>query len=261
MTDPTDPIRATDPIDAVPAPRPSLRDIWQAAVGADGRLPPETELADLLGMGRNSVREVLIRLEAEGYIARRHGAGTFANPAAMDIGVRIDRTMEFAEVVRGLGHEARVELLEAGWVSPSPDIVEKLQVRDGYLVYRTCKRWLADGHPVMYAEDFIPAPRKVAVDAAKSVLVIAERANGHVTEWVSSLVEAQVAGDRADDLGVGRSTPLLRLEQVGVSRIGTRCWLAREYHSGSAGPLPLRYGLVRTVLPGIEETVDFAARG
>jgi DNA-binding GntR family transcriptional regulator len=231
----------------------SLTEIWRSAVVGDGRLPPETELADLLGMGRNSVREALIRLEADGYISRRHGAGTFANPAAMDVQVRVDRTQEYADILRGLGCVPRIELLEAGWVEAAPRTLEKLRAEPGTLIFRTCKRWLADGAPVMYAEDLIPARRRVTVDATLSVLEIARIVNGHTTEWVSSLVEARLAGENAAALGVAASQPLLRLEQVGVSRDGQRCWLAKEYHNGNSGQRPLRYGLVRTVMTGSDD--------
>lgn len=224
-----------------------LGQIWREAVETDRRLPPETVLADQLGIGRNQLREALIRLEAEGYISRRHGAGTFVNPSASDVQVRVERVVEFAETLRGLGYTAQVELLEAGWVTPADDVLERLRVPVGTECYRTCKRWLADGVPVMYAEDFIPAQQRRAVDAIRSVLEIAERLNGTVSEWVSSLIRAELAGEAGEVLNVSKRQPLLALEQVGVGRDGTRGWLARELHTGQAGPLALRYGLVRTV--------------
>ncbi|WP_029686851.1 FadR/GntR family transcriptional regulator [Tatumella saanichensis] len=41
------------------------------------RLPPERELAEKLGVSRNTVREALKRWEALGIIARKKGSGTF----------------------------------------------------------------------------------------------------------------------------------------------------------------------------------------
>lgn len=48
---------------------------------ADGRLPPERELAAELGCGRRTVRRALDVLEAEGLVWRRQGKGTFAGQA------------------------------------------------------------------------------------------------------------------------------------------------------------------------------------
>lgn len=44
---------------------------------ADNRLPPEMELAEQLGIGRPTLRQVLEELEAEGLVIRRKGKGTF----------------------------------------------------------------------------------------------------------------------------------------------------------------------------------------
>ena len=41
------------------------------------RLPPERELAEQLGVGRNSLREALKVLEAMGVVEIRHGSGIF----------------------------------------------------------------------------------------------------------------------------------------------------------------------------------------
>ena len=67
-----------------------------AAVGDDGRLPPERVLADALGVGRRSLRRALDVLEGEGKISRRQGRGTFLNggalPESMLSGQVLDRT-------------------------------------------------------------------------------------------------------------------------------------------------------------------------
>ncbi|SDY77411.1 FadR/GntR family transcriptional regulator [Citreimonas salinaria] len=49
-------------------------------VPADGRLPPERQLAERFGVSRARLRQALERLEDEGTIYRRQGRGTFAAP-------------------------------------------------------------------------------------------------------------------------------------------------------------------------------------
>jgi len=49
----------------------------QSGAQTGSRLPPERELAEKLGVSRNTVREALKRWEALGIIARKKGSGTF----------------------------------------------------------------------------------------------------------------------------------------------------------------------------------------
>ena len=52
------------------------------------RLPPERELARMLGVSRIPVREALRTLAAQGLIEIRHGQGTFVAPSGVDAAVR-----------------------------------------------------------------------------------------------------------------------------------------------------------------------------
>jgi len=217
--------------------------VWRQALADGGLLPPEKEISSLLGVGRSSVREALIRLEAEGFVARRHGAGTFANPAALEVSVRIDRTAEYAEILRDAGLCPEVEVLEAGWIELSVESAAALRREPGRLAFRTVKRWMADGAPMMVAVDLIPAPRELDVDPADSVFRLAEALTGRSTYWVNSYVTAVLAGQSASILGCEPSDPVLFLEQLGIGRDGDRCWWASEHHRQRN----LRYGLVRTL--------------
>jgi len=51
--------------------------ISAGGIAADGRLPPERELAHALGVGRRVLRRALDVLESEGEVSRRQGRGTF----------------------------------------------------------------------------------------------------------------------------------------------------------------------------------------
>jgi len=49
----------------------------QSNLPKDGRLPPEREFADLLGVSRGDLRKALATLEKNGELWRRVGKGTF----------------------------------------------------------------------------------------------------------------------------------------------------------------------------------------
>ena len=99
-----------------PAPRgPSLVDsaeealhIWLAGgrYRQGDRLPPEHEVATMLGVSRGTLRSALRRLEERGEIVRRQGSGTFVGrttgPAAL--GERLERLEPYSSLAarRGL---------------------------------------------------------------------------------------------------------------------------------------------------------------
>ncbi|WP_202661966.1 FadR/GntR family transcriptional regulator [Fuscibacter oryzae] len=83
-------------------------DASESEILADGRLLPERELMEVLGVGRSTLRQALEILEGEGLIVRRQGHGTFLRQAApttpaitADLSVRTSPA-EILEVRAGL---------------------------------------------------------------------------------------------------------------------------------------------------------------
>lgn len=68
----------------------------------DTRLPPERELAEILGVSRGDLRKALATLEAEGQLWRHVGKGTFVGARRIEIMslADIDRVTNPAEVMR-----------------------------------------------------------------------------------------------------------------------------------------------------------------
>jgi GntR family transcriptional regulator len=232
------PLRQPDSLES------SLRKLIKISVRTGNPLPPEKVLADQLGVSRGAVRESLIRMESAGLVARRQGAGTYVNPVAVDVPVRIDGTFEFADMLKAAGFKATIEVLESAWIELPDEIAEELHCEPGGPALRTVKVWMADGKPVMTAEDIIPAGEVCEVDPADSIFILAEETAGVSTEWVATWLNPVLATKtQAKILKIGMGEPILELKQIGVTREGNRCWWAREFHNANA----LGYGLVRVV--------------
>ncbi|HON42182.1 MAG TPA: winged helix-turn-helix domain-containing protein, partial [Bacillota bacterium] len=56
-----------------------------------GKLPPETVLAQQLGVSRTALREALQRLESEGYIVRRRRVGTIVLASRLKLDAGLER--------------------------------------------------------------------------------------------------------------------------------------------------------------------------
>lgn len=93
-------------------------------------LPTETELAALLGTGRNTLREALKVLQALGVIEIRHGFGTFV--AAADFGALAD----------GLAFRTRLSLRHRG--KEALELVEVRRVLESALIGGSVARMTPD---------------------------------------------------------------------------------------------------------------------
>lgn len=103
-----------------------LARIQSESYGADERLPSERTLAGELGVARNTVREALDHLEAQGVIRRRAGSGTFVrgeDDTATASDVAADTSPLDLQVMRGI---VEPEMLRLAIVNMSPRRIEAL---------------------------------------------------------------------------------------------------------------------------------------
>jgi len=102
--------------------RPSLVDSAEQALRnwlAPGRhrtgdrLPPEHEVAEMLGISRGTLRTALQRLEDTGEIVRRQGSGTFVGRVAMpsQLDERLERLEPYSSLARRRGVSLRADHL------------------------------------------------------------------------------------------------------------------------------------------------------
>jgi GntR family transcriptional regulator len=244
-----------------------LRQVWRETALRGAVLPSEEALARDLGASKSTIREALIRLEAEGLVRRAQGAGTFPNLAALDVTARLDRRIDYSRQLEAAGFTPGMTVISAGLVTLDPARAALLEIAPGLQAFETLKRWTADGVPVMAARDLVPLRRQAPLrvvpsrpsdltkadrsardlrglpgpgDAVASVLELAESYGTGAAEWISTWPGAVNAdAQTADLLDVEPGLALLTLEHIGVSRDGGRCFHAFEYHAAGF----VRYGL------------------
>jgi GntR family transcriptional regulator len=224
-----------------------IRRIWLHAVRSGTALPGEPALARELRASRPAVREALVRLESEGLIHKRQGAGTAVNRAAVDIAARLDQQIDNDEIIRSMGRTVSMEVLEAGTIALTEDQSSALEVPERSRALRVAKLWRADGAAVLLAINLVPlleGHHIDDVDVRQSLFRLIERLGHETVDWELAWPSAvNLEPPISDWLEQPVGQAALTLEMIGVSRTGKRAYHATEFHV----PEAFRYGLIRSV--------------
>lgn len=224
-----------------------LERIWRNAATQRMPLPTEVELAKILCVSRPMVREALVKLEGQGLIARRAHQGTFANVAALSVPFRIDQSYELTTRLVEAGYNVEVDVVRAQWSTLTESEAADLDTNSGASCFRVLKRWLADGRPLILAEDVVPARRRdnVEFDGEYSIFETVKTLRGVPVEWESATLRPILPDSEVQKLlAVEPNSPLLAISLVGVSLHGERLYRGYETHVPD-GP---EYGMVRRSL-------------
>lgn len=96
------------------------------------RLPPERELAAMLGTSRPSLREALRSLKAQGYVEVRHGSGVFVADPATTRTLRQALVTEEMSLTELFDMREVLELPAAAWAAANQDTDRLGRVREAY---------------------------------------------------------------------------------------------------------------------------------
>jgi GntR family transcriptional regulator len=135
------------------------------------RLPPEHEVAAMLGVSRGTLRSALQRLEESGEIVRRQGSGTFVGRMAVPtaFGERLERLEPYSSVAarRGLQLSAvdvRIEHRAVG-----AEVCEALGVEPSVPCTSIWRTLVAGGSPVAVMYDVVhPSIALPALEALRA---------------------------------------------------------------------------------------------
>lgn len=189
---------------------------------ADGRIPAETELAANLGISRTTVRDALSRLEIEGVIYRKQGAGTFINEAGLQIKSRLDEVWSYEAMLAAHDYIPSTRILDVATQPAAPDIAAELNLAAGDDILVVRKLFLADSQPVILAENYIPTcylekPYSRADFATPVYEFMWENGRQHFSYYLSEIVPIVADEELAGVLHVQPHTPLIALHEIGYN--------------------------------------------
>jgi GntR family transcriptional regulator len=235
------------------ARNPSLTDqvkqhIKERIVAGDfeaGRIPSENELASELGVSRTTVRDALSRLENEGAVYRKQGAGTFVNEPGLQIKSRLEEIWSYEDVLRDHGYAPSVEVLGVTSEPAEPAIANDLAVDDGALVLHMRKLFLENDEPVVLTRNRIPVEYldgDVEADAGDPLFAFIEaHCDRNLSYYLSEIVPVALEGEQAQLLGVAEGTPALCFEEIGFDQDNTPVVRSTSYFRDDL----LRFRLIR----------------
>jgi GntR family transcriptional regulator len=190
----------------------------------EGRIPSEQELAAELGVSRTTIRDALSRLEHEGAIYRRQGAGTFVNEPGLQIKSRLEEIWSYDQVLQDHGYTPSVEVLRVGAEAAGEEIANDLAIAPGDEVVVIEKLFLEDDSPVVLTINRIPrAHLRRELDAEEGrdpVYELLERYTDRVLSYyLSELVPVSLHDREAAMLGVEPGTAAISFEEIGFDQM------------------------------------------
>ncbi len=212
----------------------------------DGRIPPETELATELGVSRTTVRDALSRLEHEGAIVRRQGAGTFVNPHGLRIKTRLEEMWSYEEMLKDHGFTPSVKVISVDMELPTADTAQALGLEDDQQVLAMEKVFYEDDEPVVLTYNFVPAGlidgEVKARDAKVPIFEFLEQQTGsQLSHYVSEIVPVLLTKEWAELLGSEPGTAAISFDETGFTTEGQPLVHARSMFRDDL----LRLGVMR----------------
>lgn len=189
---------------------------------SDGRIPSETDLAADLRVSRTTIRDALSRLESEGVVFRKQGAGTFVNEAGLQIKSRLDEIWSYEEMLADHGYTPTIRILNHAILPAPSDVAEALSLEPEAPILEVKKLFLADDEPVILAYNYIPAtllsdgynPDDLRLPV---YTFLGENGRQHLNHYLSEIVPVLATGELAAHLNIQANTPLISFHEIGYN--------------------------------------------
>lgn len=191
----------------------------------DSRLPPENELADMLGVSRTTVRTALQSLEQHGVLTRTPRRGTRVHSGMSPSMVALQRLIGFKRLLEEQGYLVSIKTEVATTDSPPPAAIEALALGMPPTCWEIDRVLVASGQPAIWAIDYFPTrvfsktPRREQLGASPfdmDDLLI----GGPINRAFVQLVPCAASPEVAEHLRIELSEPYLLLKETHYSASG-----------------------------------------
>lgn len=216
-----------------------IKDLIVQGQFADGRVPAEMELAELLGVSRTTVREALSRLEMEGAISRKQGAGTFVNSPVLQIRSRLEEIWGYEAMLEAHGFTPSTQLISAehtrAGASPfGEETADDLGLSPKEPLLLITKLFRENDAPVIVTRNLIPerllTEPYTEQDLTRPVYDFLEHfSRQRLAYYVTDIVPVAADGEMADLLKMQPGVPLVSFDEIGYNDNNEPIIKARSY--------------------------------
>ena len=206
-----DPVRSDEALQMPHLGGPSLtQQVLDTMVGAirrgafpSGRLPPEDQLADTMGVSRTTIRRALQSLEQIGLIERRPGRGTRLRPHARPEILALHGLVPFPSLLRELGYEVTSKVSWWRLETTEPELEVRLGRTAPGGSYQIDVVLLANGTPAVAMSERFPSdvasePSDIDLQAG-SILFVSQKCFKSKIAHAVATIEPRVSS--LDDAG------------------------------------------------------------
>lgn len=131
--------------------------IMSEKVAPGGLLPSESELCNIYGVSRVTIRAAIRSIWDQGLISVRNGVGAVVLPRAKEVRHGLDRLASIDTFARETGHSVDTGHLVWETVPADADLSRKLQIPVDADVLQVRRSKIVDGEPVAWIIDSSPA--------------------------------------------------------------------------------------------------------
>lgn len=197
------------------------------------KLPPETVLAEQLGVSRTALREALQRLESEGYIARRRRVGTVVLARRLSLDAGLEKLNSITQIIEGAGMVPGTAVRDWRRESANSLIAQMLEIDVGDEVSVIERVRTADDIPFCYDISFIPAKYISEEDddgIGESLLQYLSERYGQIRQALAYLYPYTADAMVSEKLGVPVGHLLMLVEHTHYAPDGHPVWYSRTFH-------------------------------
>jgi GntR family transcriptional regulator len=208
------------------------RDLEKGKLHVGAKLVNEQELATRFDVSRLTVREAVASLVSAGYLERRHGSGTYVvgRPRARHA---LDATISYTKMIADAGMKAHIHVLNLVVRPAGVEEIEALELATGEEVRELERLRTANGRPVIYSLDVMPAHLVDDITEKKferSLYEVLKKADHQVVSASAVLLPIVADAQLAQALDVEVGSALQQIIEIDYTRSGRPILRSTEWH-------------------------------